>query len=67
MGAVKSPVKKGRIQTFGLEASFFLREAMSHAWTECHTDIGSLLPNDRMTDWTHTANAATVSTRRVRN
>ena len=30
---------------------------MSHAWTVCHVDAGSLLTDRRMTDWTHTANA----------
>ena len=34
---------------------------MSHARTGWQTDIESFLSNDRMTDWSHTANAATAS------
>ena len=38
---------------------------MSHALPFCHTDIESSLSDDRMTDWEHTANAATVSEHEV--
>ena len=34
---------------------------MSHAWTVCLVAAGSLLTGRRMTDWTHTANAAAVT------
>ena len=48
------------------DAALFLREAMSHAWTGWQADIESLLTNGRLTDRTHTANAATVRGRRPR-
>ena len=40
-----------------------MRVAMSHARTGWQTDIENLLSNGRMTDWEHTANAATVRER----
>jgi len=36
-----------------------------HAWTGCRTNSESLLSDGRSADWTHTANAATVTSRRA--
>jgi len=36
---------------------------MSHAQTGWHVDDESLLSIGRMTDWMHTANAATIASR----
>ena len=44
----------------------FCALAMSHAWTGWQTDIESSLSNERLTAWTHTANAATVRERSSR-
>ena len=38
-----------------------LHYKVSHAWTGWQADAGSLLTGRRMADWTHTANAATVT------
>ena len=42
-----------------------LDKCQSHAWTGWHVAAGSLLTSRRMTDWTHTANAATVTSCRA--
>ena len=46
---------------FLIGRAVFLREAMRHAWTGCLVDAGCSLTSGHRADWTHTANAATVT------